>query len=184
MITLSSCLIGEIISFILPPNEYGCVYVWTTQGNITIYRLPEDADFGKKNYPSRWNSFWSWVVCKQANLSHLGHRKPARIHRIADAPKMGHCLVRSLVQTHNWAIFLRKWVRRGRYSQWRSLSGHVERIFVDKIEDWTFGFNRTTLRAAQPKLHSMFCALFVKITLSDYQNWCRWASSRNFSWQF
>ena len=30
----------------------------------------------------------------------------------------------------------------------------------------TFGFNRTVLRATQPKLHSMFCALFLKIALS------------------
>ena len=30
----------------------------------------------------------------------------------------------------------------------------------------TFGFNRTPLRATQPKLHSMFCALFLKIALS------------------
>ena len=31
----------------------------------------------------------------------------------------------------------------------------------------TFGFNRMTLRASQPKLHSMFCALFLKIALSE-----------------
>ena len=30
----------------------------------------------------------------------------------------------------------------------------------------TFGFNRTALSATQPKLHSMFCALFLKIALS------------------
>ena len=30
----------------------------------------------------------------------------------------------------------------------------------------TFGFNRTALRATQPELHSMFCALFLKIPLS------------------
>ena len=30
----------------------------------------------------------------------------------------------------------------------------------------TFGFNRTVLRATQPKLHSMFSALFLKIALS------------------
>ena len=30
----------------------------------------------------------------------------------------------------------------------------------------TFGFNRTALRAIQPKLHSMYCALFLKIVLS------------------
>ena len=33
-ITLSSCLIWQVISFILPPNVYGCVYVWTTLGYI------------------------------------------------------------------------------------------------------------------------------------------------------
>ena len=30
----------------------------------------------------------------------------------------------------------------------------------------TFGFKRTALRAAQPKLYSIFCALFLKIALS------------------
>ena len=30
----------------------------------------------------------------------------------------------------------------------------------------TFGFNRTALCDTQPKLHSMFCALFLKIALS------------------
>ena len=30
----------------------------------------------------------------------------------------------------------------------------------------TFDFNRTALGATQPKLHSMFCALFLKIVLS------------------
>ena len=30
----------------------------------------------------------------------------------------------------------------------------------------TFGFNRTALRATQPKLHSIFCSLFLKIALS------------------
>ena len=30
----------------------------------------------------------------------------------------------------------------------------------------TFGFNRTALRATQPKLHSMFCTLFLKMALS------------------
>ena len=42
--TLSSCLIWRIISFILPPNEYGCVYA----GKWACYWLTEDADFGKK----------------------------------------------------------------------------------------------------------------------------------------
>ena len=46
--SLSSYLIWQIISFILPPNEYGCVYSWTTLGNIATDRLTEDADFAKK----------------------------------------------------------------------------------------------------------------------------------------
>ena len=139
--------------------------------NVCVNRLTEGADFDKKNHLFRWSSFWSWRLCKQAKFSHLGYRKPARIHWEADAPKTSHCLVRILVQRHNWAIFLRKWARKGRCSQWRSLAGHVERIFVHK--NWRggywlarFAFNRTAIRAAQPKLDSMFCALFLKITLS------------------
>ena len=50
-------------------------------------------------------------------MSHLGHRKPARIHWKANAFKTSHCLVRILVQRHNWAIFLRIWTRRSRYRQ-------------------------------------------------------------------
>ena len=53
--------------------------------------------------------------------------------------KTTHCLVLILVQRHNWAIFLRKWAWRGSYSQWRSLSGHVERIFFTKIEEEDIG---------------------------------------------
>ena len=101
--TLSSCLIWQIISFILPSNEYGCVYAW----NFACDRLTEDADFEH----FRWCSFWSWRVCKQEKLSHLGHRKLADIHWRANAPKPSHCLVRILVQWRNWTIFLLKWAR-------------------------------------------------------------------------
>ena len=129
MVTFSSCLIWQKISFILPPNEYGCVSDWTTLGSGPANDLQKMA---KKNHLFRWSPFWSWRVCKKAKLSHLGHRKPARIHWKTDTPKTSHCLVRILVQRHNWAIILRKWARRGRYSQWRLLSGHVEQIFVHK----------------------------------------------------
>ena len=71
-------------------------------------------------------------------MSHLRHRKPARIHWKADAPKTSKCLVRLLVQRHNWAIFLRKRARRSHYSKWQSLSGHVERIFDNK--NWRGGY--------------------------------------------
>ena len=109
MLTLSSCLIWEIISFIFPPNEYDCVYASTTLENIAKdrYRFWQKKDFGIKtlvwrqtkfnwfriwsqltiqcrrcrsNHLFRWSSFWSWRVCKQAKLSHLGHRKPAHLN--------------------------------------------------------------------------------------------------------
>ena len=51
-----------------------------------------------------------------------------------------------------------------RYSQWRSLSGHE--VLFTKIEEEDIGniqyFNRMALRATQPKLHTMFCVLFLK----------------------
>ena len=48
VVTLSSCLIWQIISYILLPNEYRFVYAWITLGNIATDRLTEDADFGKQ----------------------------------------------------------------------------------------------------------------------------------------
>ena len=86
----------------------------------------------EKSHLFRWSSFGSWRVCKQAKLPHLWHRKPAHIHWKVNAPKTSHCMLRILVQRHNWAIFLRKWAWRARYSQWRSLSGQVERTFIHK----------------------------------------------------
>ena len=96
-------------------------------------------------------------------MSHLGHRKPARIHWKANAPKTSHCLVRILMQMHKmskerplqsmsivigpcWTNFCSQKLKR--------------RILA------LFSFNRTALRATQPKLHSKFWALFLKILLS------------------
>ena len=106
--TLSSCLIWQIISFILSPNEYGCVYASLSGPAIDLQKMPILA---KKNHLFKWSSFWSWWVCKQVKLPQVRHSKPARIHWKADAPKTSHCLVQILVQRNNWAIFLRKWAR-------------------------------------------------------------------------
>ena len=110
-------------------------------------------------------SFWSWRICKQAKLSHLGHRKPARVHWKANALKTSHYLVRVLV--HHWTIFLWKWVRRGRYIQRRALSGHFECIFVHK--NWRGGYwQHLVSTGRQYVLHSsMFWALFLKFALSE-----------------
>ena len=76
--------------------EYGCVY--------DLQKMPLLA----KNYLFSWSSFWSWRICKQAKLSHLGHRKSARIHWKADTPKTSHCLMRIFVQRHNLCHFSAK----------------------------------------------------------------------------
>ena len=107
---------------------------------------------------------------EKAKLSYLGHRKPLRIHWKAVAPKTSHCLARILVQRHNWTIFLRKWVSRRSYSQWRSLSGHVERIFVNK--NWRgryFQHRVWTGRCYVPHSRSYtrcFASCFLKIPVS------------------
>ena len=89
-------LIWQIISFILPPNEYSCVYAWKHWEILRQIDLQKMPILGNKNYLFRWSLFWSWRVCKQAKLSHLGHRKPTRIHWEVDAPKTSCCLVRIL----------------------------------------------------------------------------------------
>ena len=128
-------------------------------GKWACDQLTEDADFGKKNYHLfRWSSFWSWRVCKQANFSHLGQRQPARIDWKADALKTAHCLMRILIQRHNWAIFLRKWVRSSCYSQRRLLSGHVERI--SKTEEQDIGniwFPQDTAKAVCSVNSKVYC---------------------------
>ena len=58
ILTLSSSLIWHIISFILPPNEYCCVYAWTMLGSgpaINSQKMPILAK--KKNHLFRWSSF-------------------------------------------------------------------------------------------------------------------------------
>ena len=43
----------------------------------------------------------------------------------------------------------------------------LNEFLIPKIEEEArFGFNRTALRATQPKLHLTFCALFLRIALS------------------
>ena len=76
-----------------------------------------------------------------------------------------------LVHRHNWAKFFENEqgeavaVNGGRYRDMLN-----EFLFTNIEEERrileTFGFNMTALRATQPKLHSMFCALFLKIALS------------------
>ena len=164
MVTLSSCLIWQIIQL-------------EERWKILQYC---SGRFWQKNHLFRWSSFWSWRVCKPAKLSYLGHRKPAHIHWNADTLKTNHCLVQILVQRHNWVIFLRKWASRDRYSQWRSLSGHVQRIVVHK--NWRGVYWQHLFSTGQcyvphsPNYTRFFVPFFWK---SHYQpqSWCHMATS-------
>ena len=81
---------------------------------------------------------------------------------------------------HNWDIFLRKWARRSRYSQWRSLSGPVERIFVHK--NWKGEYWKhlvSTGRRYRPHSRSYTRCFASCFWRSHYQpqSWCRLTTS-------
>ena len=149
-------------------------------GKWSCDRLTEDADLGRKNHLFRWSSFWSWRVCKQAKLSHLRHKKPARVNWKADASKTSHCLVRILVQRHNWAIVLQKWARRDRYSQWWSLSSHVERFFVHKnwtVEYWQHLVSTGRRYVSHSRSYTRCFAPCFWRSLYQPHSWCRLVTS-------
>ena len=121
-----------------------------------------------KNHFFKRSSFWSWWLCKEAKFSHLGHRKPVRIQWIADAPKTSHCLVRILVQRHarNCAIFFFFFLKMSKERPLHSMAIVIGSQKLKRRTLATFVSNRTALYDTQAKLHSIFCALFLKIALS------------------
>ena len=153
MVTLSSCLIWQIISFIFPPNEYGCVYAWTTLGNIATLLLTilakkkiifsDEAHFNLGGYVNK-------QICRIC-----GNWKPTRIHWKVDTPKTSHCLLRICVTVNGdcYRVMLNEFL----------FTEKKKRILA------TFDFNRTALRATQPELHPMPC-----FWRSHYQpqSWC------------
>ena len=160
MVTLSPCLIWQIICFILPPNEYGCVYAWTTLASgpaIDLQKIFSDGDhfdfggyvnkqicsiWGTENIEKRTHPKRDTVWC---DLCHFSSKMSKEWPLQSMAIVIGPCWtkfcwekLKRRILGHNWAMFLRKWARKGRYSQWRSLSGHVERSFVYK--NWRVGY--------------------------------------------
>ena len=137
---------------------------WESGPAIDLQKMPILAK--KKNHFFRWSSVWSWRLCKQVKLPNLGHRKPARMNWKANAPKTSHFLVRILVQRHNWAIFLRKKSKERPLQLMAIVIRPCWMTFcLQKLKRRilaTFGFKRAALRATQPKLRTMFCALFLQ----------------------
>ena len=144
--------------------------------NMVVYKLEQRWEIlrqidvqkmtilAKNNHLFKWRSFWSWRVCKQVKLSHLGHRKPARIHWKANAPKTSPCLVRILVQRHN-CHFSSKMSKKRPFQSMAIVIGLCWMNFCSQElnlgEYWQHLIS--TGWCYVPKLHMMFCALFLKI---------------------
>ena len=139
MVTPSSCLIWQIISFIPLPNEYGCVYDWTTLGNIAALLL---LILAKKIIFSDAAHFDLGGYVNKQNCRIWGTENPQAYSEKPTHPKR----VTVTVNGDHYRYFCSQKLKR--------------RILA------TFGFNRTAQCATQPKLHSMFWAQFLKIALS------------------
>ena len=127
-----------------------------------------------KNNLFRWSLFWSWRVCKQAKLAHLGYRKPARIHWKVDVPKTSHFLVLVLVHKHNWAIFSSK-LRKERPLQ--SMAIVIGPCWTNSYsQKLKRRFNRTAHVPHSQSYTRCFAPCFWR---SHYQphSWCRLATS-------
>ena len=97
MVIFSSWLIRQIISFILPPNEYGCVYAWTTLGSGPAIDLQKMSILAKKIIFSDETHFDLGRYASKI-IAFGAQKTPARIQWKADASKTSHCLVGILVQ--------------------------------------------------------------------------------------
>ena len=94
MITLSSCLCWQIISFILPPNEYGCVYAWTTLGSRPAIDLQKLPIWEKKNFLFRWTHLDLGGYLNKQNCRIWGTENP---HAYTEKPTQ-----RSHYQPQSW----------------------------------------------------------------------------------
>ena len=124
----------------------------------TSDRLIEDSDFGKKKiiFPDEAHFDLGRYVNKQNCRIWVIENKHAYIEK----------------PTHPKRVNILCW---GMIGPFFFENEQGEAITVNGDRYWamlkrriltTFVFNRTALRAIQPKLHSMFCALFLKIALS------------------
>ena len=112
-------------------------------------QLTEDADFAKKKI----------IFSDEAENQHAYIEKPTHPKRVT-------------VWCEFWSRgIIGLFVFENEQGEAVTVNGDRYRAILTKflfteIEEEDFGFNRTALRVTQPKLHSMFCALFLKIALS------------------
>ena len=93
MVTFNSCLIWQIISFILSSNEYGCVCTWTMLRSGPVIDLEKMPILAKKIIFSVKAHFDLGGYVNKQNRSIWGTENP---HAYIEKPS--HCLVRILIQ--------------------------------------------------------------------------------------
>ena len=142
------------------------------------YRLTEVADFGKKIIFSDETHFDLGGYVNKQNCRICGTENP---HEYIEKPMHPKRITvwcrfcsKGIIEQNNW------WARRGRYSQWQSLSGHVERIFVHK--NWRGGYLQHLVSTGQryvPRSRSYTRYFAPCCWRSHYQlqSWCRLATS-------
>ena len=159
MVTLSSCLIWQIINFNLPPNEYGCVYAWTILLKLPIFAkkiiFADEVHFDLGGYVNKQN-------CRNwgAENPHAYIEKPTHPKRVT-------------VWCGFWSIgIIGPFFYENEQGEAVTVNCDRYRVMLNeflftKIEEEDIGniwFQQAG--AKQPKLYSMFCALFLKIALS------------------
>ena len=154
MVTIGSCLIRQIISFIRLPNEYGC-YAWIMLGNIATLLFTISTKkiiFSDEAHICKQNCHIWGAENPQANIEKSTHPKRVTV----------------------WYGFWSRGITGKIFFENESImpiaigpcwTNYCSQKLKRKILA-TFGFNRTALRPTQPKLHSMFYTLFWKIALS------------------
>ena len=119
--------------------------------------------------------FWQKKIIFEAPFA-LGGYINKQNYRICGTENLHAYIEKTTHPKHNWAIFLRKCARRGRYNQWRSLSGHVERIFVHK--NWRRGYWQHLVSTGRRYIpHSQNYTRSLAPCFWRSQSWCRLTTS-------
>ena len=145
MVTLNSCLIWQIINFVLPANNMVHVYAWTTLGNIATLLFKILAK--KKSFQMKL------ILILTGKIVTFGAHK-TRPHTLKSR------------RSQNESLFGANFDPESKMSKKRPLQSMAIVIGLcwtncssQKLKRRilaTFGSNRTVLGVTQPKLHSMF----------------------------
>ena len=172
-------MIWQIISFILLPNEYGCVYASLNGPANELQKMPILAK-KKSCFQMKLILILAGGCVNKQNCPIWGTENPHAYIEKPMHPKRVTVWCGFLVQRHNWAIFLRKWARNGRYSQWRSLLGHIERNFLHKNwrgEYWQHLVSTGRHYVSHNRSYTRCLTPCFWISHYQQQSWCRLASS-------